>query len=302
MAESSLFDWGVYSFAAIGAGFLSLKVSRTFRLFWRPPANLPAIYGKNSWAVITGATDGIGKGFAMSLARRGFNIALVSRNPDKLSAVAKELSSLHSVETRTIVAAFDSASSPSFYKKLVKQVEDLDVSILVNNVGVYHLGDFVEMSIEEALRMVTINTFPQTHLTHQLLPRLLARSSRSAVIDLSSNASWQLGPQNAVYSATKAYNRFLTQGLAYEYSDKVDFLSVCPSLTSTPMTNSFATSSLAASVQEVVEGALLDLGKKTVTVGATKHIVLTYPLRSLHQSLREQLIEYFRVKQLKGKS
>jgi short-subunit dehydrogenase len=53
----------------------------------------------------------------MSLARRGFNGALVSRNPDKLSAAAKEPSSLHFVENRTIVAAFDSARSPDFYKK-----------------------------------------------------------------------------------------------------------------------------------------------------------------------------------------
>lgn len=98
-------------------------------------------YGpKGSWAVVTGSTDGIGKAFAMELASRGFNLVLISRNIDKLNATAKEVqakgkSNGHNVQTRVLVFDFCDDTSLEAYKALYEKISNLDISVLVNNVG-----------------------------------------------------------------------------------------------------------------------------------------------------------------------
>jgi 17beta-estradiol 17-dehydrogenase / very-long-chain 3-oxoacyl-CoA reductase len=98
-------------------------------------------YGLGSWAVVTGCTEGIGKGFCYVLAPLRINLCLVSRNKAKLEALEAELKAKFSrLQTKIVVADF-SESSPAFYDRVIAEIGDIDVSILVNNVGMAYLGN-----------------------------------------------------------------------------------------------------------------------------------------------------------------
>ena len=108
-----------------------------------------ARYGENSWAIVTGCTDGIGKGLSLELARRGFNIVLVARNSEKLAEVAKEIQNKHKRQTRVIIFDFSKECTLAAYESIAKRVGELDVSILVNNVGILiGLDDYKNTRIE----------------------------------------------------------------------------------------------------------------------------------------------------------
>ncbi len=93
-------------------------------------------YGE--WAVVTGATDGIGKEYARELARRGMKVVLIARNPEKLQRVAEELGRETKSQISTVVADF--SKGPEIYPGIRLALNDLDIGVLVNNVGVSRRG------------------------------------------------------------------------------------------------------------------------------------------------------------------
>lgn len=130
----------------------------------------PARYGVNSWAVVTGCTEGIGKALALELAQRGFNIVLISRNSEKLSLVVKEIQEKYKRDTRMIVFDFGKDCSIQGYESIAKKLEGLDVSILVNNVGVSNMPEFFQnIKPEDVHQEVIINTYPIVLLTKVLV-------------------------------------------------------------------------------------------------------------------------------------
>jgi len=109
-------------------------------------------YGENSWAVVTGASDGLGKGFCEELAKEGFNIVLMARNKEKLEKIAKDLQQLNpNIQTQIIVIDFKEANNPEALKTPLNQLGKLDVSILINNVGVDMLGHYDQLPEKEEL-------------------------------------------------------------------------------------------------------------------------------------------------------
>ncbi|XP_055327234.1 very-long-chain 3-oxoacyl-CoA reductase-like [Paramacrobiotus metropolitanus] len=173
------------------------------------------------WAVVTGATDGIGKGYALDLARRGCNIILISRSEEKLRNVAKEIASKYNVRTRIVVADF--SSDETIYDKIKSDLEGLEIGTLINNVGVgapypeyFHRmvgGD------QTALNMIRVNCVAQTLMTRIILPQMVARK-KGVIVHLSSGAGSAPVPMLAEYSATKAFNDFLGRALQQEYEDQ----------------------------------------------------------------------------------
>jgi NADPH:quinone reductase-like Zn-dependent oxidoreductase len=133
---------GFALFGAFVAGKAAMKpVGAFYRHFLRPRRNLKSRYG-DGWAVVTGASDGIGKAFAIELARAGFKVALVARNKDKTQEVADEIKSNFKVETKVIVYDFNKTYTEETFIELDKMMRDLgEISILVNNVGVAWLGN-----------------------------------------------------------------------------------------------------------------------------------------------------------------
>jgi 17beta-estradiol 17-dehydrogenase / very-long-chain 3-oxoacyl-CoA reductase len=117
---------------------------------------------------VTGSTDGIGKAFAMELASRGFNIVLISRNIDKLNATAKEVqakgkaSGFNDIQTRVLVFDFCDDTSLEAYNELYKKISNLDISVLVNNVGI---ALPTERSPQQVYREIAANCYPVVLLT-----------------------------------------------------------------------------------------------------------------------------------------
>lgn len=242
------------------------------------------IYGKGSYAVITGGTSGIGFEFTKQLATLGFNIVNISRNPQKLKDRAIELKQLTKKTNKNfkiinIVKDFTKSNKTEFYKEISEELEGLDISILVNNVGIATEADLTmdKIAYKNLSGMVTANCNSQVGMLKTLLPNLIKRSKsskklRSGVIDLSSQSSCTPCPGIATYASTKVFNRFLTLGLSGYLNDHVDFLSVQPSYVETNMTKAFkAQLPGIIMVDECVRGSLSCLGKFRMTCGGKGH-------------------------------
>jgi len=234
--------------------------------------NLKTRYG--GWAMVTGSSAGIGKEYALALARQGMNIVLVGRNKQKLDNVANEIRDTYKVDTMTVVADFTNTDTVSKAIKKVKSA-NIDLGILVNNVGVMgpsHLP-FLELDKSSMKEIIIVNTLPITLLCHAFLPDMVAKG-RGAVINICSVAGIWPMPYLAVYSATKHYVAAFTQAIAAEYQGSgVVIQEVDPGQVQTAMTKKFfpTPSLLAPNPATFASSALNTLGYNTRTCGWWVH-------------------------------
>jgi len=280
-------------FLAIGATYVLSKViglTKGLLSLTRSPKDLVARYGKNTWALITGSSDGIGKEFAFELAKRGFNIVLVGRNKEKLEIVEKALKSVHPIETRVIVEDFTKAHEPEFAERIYDQVNDLDISILVNNAGVGITKRYEVIPIEKIREIVTVNCLSHALITRILLPKLAARTQKSAIINISSFASYAPLPGMQLYAASKAFHDFLSRGMSYEYPE-IDILSLRPAGISTSMINYKKPNAEIILPEEFVRAGLDALGHTDQTPGHFKHRRLLWFFETMPAFWRERTIK-----------
>jgi len=238
------------------------------------PKDLAARYGKNSWVVVTGASDGIGKGFCEEFAKEGFNIVLIARNQEKLQRVAQELTLINpQVQTRIIVADFTKASEEDFFENITKQLEGLDISVLVNNVGLGKPSAFADLDEAKLREILLVNTVPQVMMSRILVKQLQARPNRSAIISLSSGMGVRPLPYNTIYSSTKAFNDYFSRALAGECSN-IDVISLRPSYVATPMIAAWKKKDFfQINPNECARGLMNRLGYENYTFGHWKHRV-----------------------------
>jgi 17beta-estradiol 17-dehydrogenase / very-long-chain 3-oxoacyl-CoA reductase len=184
----------------------------------------------NSWAVVTGSREGVGKGFAEALAKKGFNVVLTARKEAQLIEVAKELEAKYNIKTKAL--AVDSSASDAA-DKIVAELKGLKVSVLVNNVGVntsypVNLADTSDADIEN---IINVNVTFTSKFTKKMIP-LLTRTpgnGRSLIINLSSFVGCLPVPMLAPYSASKAYNDFFSRSLSAEVAKaRIDVVSITP--------------------------------------------------------------------------
>ncbi|XP_059059007.1 inactive hydroxysteroid dehydrogenase-like protein 1, partial [Achroia grisella] len=171
------------------------------------------------FSAITGSTDGIGKQYALELARRGCNLILISRNPDKLKAVADEIEREHKVKTKIVVADFSLGAE--VYAMIEQELKDLPIGILVNNVGVNyeHPMRLCEIPLPKMWELINVNVGAVTAMTRMVLPGMVSRG-KGAVVNVSSGSELQPLPLMTVYAATKSYVRSFTLALREEYAPK----------------------------------------------------------------------------------
>jgi len=278
---------------AIGAGLVLSKVFSVFKELFsilRPSFNLSQRYGQKSWAVITGASDGIGKAFAFNLAEKGFNIVLVSRNKEKLEIVAKALKyKCPSIETRTVEADFTEAYKEGFAERIYEEVKDLDISILVNNAGGFIKKTYVDITIKELQDIINLNCLSHALITRVFIPGLAKREKKSAIINVSSIAGGFPQPHRQTYSASKAFLDYLSRGLAYEYPN-IDTLSVKPAYVITKMTSYREPDTGAVTPEQLVESSLGLLGKKTHSHGHWKQRIRGWFILGMPDWLRNVYI------------
>lgn len=182
------------------------------------------------WALVTGASAGIGAAFARALAAEGVSCVLTARREERLRELAGELESRHGVRTRTV--ALDLAA-PGGAEELVRAISDLEIAILVNNAGFGGTGRFDKLDAARVRRMVELNCTAPAVLTHALLPAMRARG-RGAVVMVGSVAGSQPLPLHSLYSATKVFDNFLGEALWAELRGSgVDVLALLPGPTET---------------------------------------------------------------------
>ncbi|KAI9798742.1 MAG: hypothetical protein M1833_004572 [Piccolia ochrophora] len=177
-------------------------------------------YGpKGSWAVVTGASDGIGKEFAIQLAQKGFNLVLVSRTDSKLRTLAHEIETKYAgTAIKTKLLAMDFAQDrDEDYEELKKIVDALDVAILVNNVGVSHdvPVPFMLTSKTEMANIITVNCTGTLKVTQIVAPRLVQRG-KGLILTMGSFAGLVPTPLLATYSGSKAFLNHWSASLASE--------------------------------------------------------------------------------------
>lgn len=242
-----------------------------------------------AWAVVTGATSGIGKAYAEELARRGVNVILISRNKEKLESVSDSITERYKVQTAFIVADF--SKGHEIYPSIKKALNDVEIGILVNNVEVaYDYPQFFSLVPEERLwDIVNINIAAATMMTSIVLPRMIDRK-KGAVVNISSASCYRPLPQMAGYSASKAYLDHFSRTLHHEYASKGIFVqSLTPMYVATNMAAFSGTlcSSpwLVPSAAVYARHAVSTLGISTRTTGYWSHSIQLLILRSMPEWL-----------------
>jgi uncharacterized protein len=190
---------------------------------------------QGKWAVVTGASAGIGEAIAVELAESGVNLVLTARRRERLDLLAERLRSQHSVQTQVIVADLSLPQAP---QQIFDGTEGAGtrVDVLINNAGFGEYGEFLRSTIEMQLDMVQVNCTAVVHLTRLFLPAMAARR-QGAVMIVASTASYQPVPYLATYGATKAFDRMLAEALAEEMKRHgVRVSALCPGPTESEFT------------------------------------------------------------------
>jgi len=266
---------GYLTFAYFAYRFIRALYNAFYPFFFAPAADLHRLAG-GKWAVITGATDGIGKAYAFELARKGFNLVLISRTQSKLDETKDEIIKKYSsVSIKTVSFDFTSADLNEYEKTISAQIKELDIGILVNNVGQSYEYPEVLHKVEggnQRLRDILVcNTIPPTILTSIVLAQMSDRRS-GIVINISSSAGYATMGLWAVYSATKRYVTHLTSTLRNEYADRgITIQCVCPMMVATKMSKIRRSNFFAPYPEAYVKQAIRSIGVVSETTGYFSH-------------------------------
>ena len=184
------------------------------------------------WALVTGASAGIGWEFAKLLAASGANLVLTARRIDRLQKLAAELSSKHSVQVEVFLSDLTRSTAPAQIFGFTSG-KNLEIELLVNNAGFGAFGYIHQILEERLLEMVQVNCAAVVQLTRLYSPPMVERRHGDILI-VASTASFQAVPFNSVYAATKAFDLIFAEGIAEELrSFGVNVCALCPGPTTT---------------------------------------------------------------------
>ncbi|KAI2622299.1 short chain dehydrogenase [Hypoxylon sp. NC1633] len=254
------------AFAGLGVLFVGSKLLSFLRLFLGifilSGTNLKKYGKRGTWAVVTGASDGLGKEFATQLAAKGFNLVLVSRTLSKLEALSQDLESKFSgVQTKVLDMDF-SADDDADYARLSKLISGLDVGILINNVGqsLSIPTPFLLTEQKELEDIVTINCLGTLKVTQAVAPGMQARR-RGLIITMGSFGGWTPTPYLATYSGSKAFLQHWSTALAAELKPSNVDVQLCLSyLVTTAMSKIRRSSLMIPGPKQFVRAALGKVG------------------------------------------
>lgn len=186
---------------------------------------------RGRWALVTGASAGIGTAVARELAARGVNLILTARRRERLESLAVEFRG-KGIDTRIITADLNDPAAP---QQIYDATEGagLAVDIVINNAGFGQYGAFEAGRIEQELGMVRVNCEAVVHVARLFVPRMIERR-RGWMLMVASTASFQPIPYYTTYAATKVFDRFFALGLAAEVERfNVKVTALCPGPTET---------------------------------------------------------------------
>lgn len=214
---------------------LSIGITMYF-IKWYKSEVIPENTDNNSWALVTGCTDGIGRSFAIQLAEKNYNIILISRNVFKLGKIQKELTEKYNINTVVLVADF--TKQDNFLYRLAHTIKFLKINIVVNNIGISYprTMKFNDCDIYFILDIIKCNISTITDLTYYIINLAPYEDQNITFINVSSILGEIPAPYYSLYGASKAFVSKLTQDLSYEYRHtNIKFICLKPWLVSTKM-------------------------------------------------------------------
>jgi hypothetical protein len=229
------------------------------------------------WALVTGASAGIGKALAIELAASGTNLVLTARRRDRLQDLAKQLSSKHKINAEIFEADLAKPSAPDEIFALTRE-KGIAVELLVNNAGFGQYGELSSVEPQRLLDMVQVNCSAVLHLTRLYLPNMIARR-RGDILIVASTVAFQAVPYISTYAATKVFDLFLAEGLAEEMKPHgIRVCALCPGTTESEFHDAAAHPSHARRRSETAEKVArtglraLAAGKSYVISGAANYL------------------------------
>ena len=241
------------------------------------------------WAVVTGASSGIGRAFAEHLGRAGLNVVLVARRQAEIDALARELDSVYGVEAIAVPADL---GTPAGLAAVEQATDGLDAGLLVAAAGFGTSGRFAEADLEGELAMLDVNCRATLVAAHHFAGRFAARG-RGGIVLFGSIVGFQGTPYAAHYAATKAYVQTLAEGLRVELAPRgVDVVSSAPG----PVHTGFADRAdmkmgQALRPEDVVAPTLRALGRRATAYPGLLTKVLSGSLAPLPRWARTRIMQ-----------
>lgn len=227
----------------------------------------------NKFALVTGASAGIGAIYAERLARRGYGLVLVARNQDRLRAVSEKIRKVASVPVELLPADLGTAEGLRAVEKVLR--EDPRISMLVNNAGFGSASKLLESDVDKMESMIDLNVKALTRLAYAAAPRFAERGE-GTIINISSIVAISPETLNGVYGGTKAFVLAFTQSLQHELASKgVRVQTVLPGATATEFWDvaglpvKHLPAEIVMSAEDMVDAALAGLDRgEVVTIPA----------------------------------
>ena len=184
------------------------------------------------WALVTGASSGIGKELAHELASRNLNLVIVARRQELLDTLKEALARKYGVEVRSVAVDL---TTPMAFSIIEEATADIEIGLLVPNAGMAMAGEFIESDLEDNIAMIQLNVLAPLQLAHEF-GRKMALREHGGILFTSGVLAYQAIPMMANYAATKAYVLLLAEALHNEFKPRgVDVTVLSPGLTATDM-------------------------------------------------------------------
>jgi len=236
------------------------------------------------WAVVAGASQGLGAAYACQLAARGMNLVLIARRAEMLDTLAAEITDHYAVKTKTMV---QDLSLPEAAEQIVTETSGLDISLLVYNAAYSVVGPFLDHPASDHIKEIDTNIRTPLVLTYRLGQRML-ENKHGGVILMSSLSAFQGSPYISNYAATKAYNMLLAEGLWEEWRRRgVDVLVCIAGAIKTPnfeASDPRRTGSISDATMEpgaIAQAAIAALGRQPFVIPGLSNRLASFVMRHL---------------------
>jgi short-subunit dehydrogenase len=244
-------------------------------------SKFPQQYGP--WALITGASSGIGREYALQLAAEGLNVAVLARRKERLESLVQEIEATHQVETRIIVADL---TTPDAVDIIQASTSDITIGLLVNNAGDGVPGAFLKQDVRAYQRTIQLNVTIPMALSHHFGEQM-RRRGKGGIIFTASTAGYTGSPYLANYAAAKSYMISFGMALHTELKESgVDVLVLSPGATRTEMIKMEGTSMKDAPMpwmdaDQVARIGIKNLGKKTAVIPGVVNNIMVFMMSRL---------------------